>query len=217
MCDRGVFTTLGGSYRHYKLGHLRAQSIVAVIVSGAISTILFSIAFIYFSAPARDRWLDLAMGIVFSLIAIRMIVEGFPGLVKRKEERNESGAIGGTKTQKIAIGTLAGALPGFLGIGTGVILVPAFHLILGAPIKISMASSLMCFSFNAFISSSFKFAQGLIDPRVALPICIGTLIGANLGALINKRFTSAALKILFGIFFLYVSLKFILFFFGWQI
>ncbi len=211
------FTTLGGSYRHYKLGHLRIKPIFPVIISGVISTVIFSIVFIYFSAPSRDQWLDLAIGIVFSLISIRMIAEGMPGFLKRGKKENEASEIKGSLTQKSSIGALAGALPGLLGIGTGVILVPAFNFILGAPIKTAMASSLVCFSFNAFISSAFKFAQGFMDLWVALPICLGTLLGANLGAMLNKRFPSTTIKILFGLVFLYISAKFILFFFGVQV
>ncbi len=211
------FTTLGGSYRHYKLGHLRIRPIVPVVISGVISTVIFSMVFIYFSAPPRNQWLDLAIGIVFSLISIRMIAEGMLGFLKKGKKKNEPSEIKGTLTQKSAIGALAGALPGLLGIGTGVILVPTFNLILAAPIKTAMASSLMCFSFNAFISSTFKFAQGFIDLRIALPICLGTLIGANLGAMLNKRFPSTTIKTVFGLVFLYISAKFILFFFGVQI
>jgi len=58
------FTTLGGSYRHYKLGHVNFRSIVPVIVAGAFSTIVFSLIFIYFTK--RQRWLDLGTGLTFS-------------------------------------------------------------------------------------------------------------------------------------------------------
>ena len=105
-------------------------------------------------------------------------------------------------------------MPGLLGIGTGVILVPAFNLMLGVPIKIAMACSLTCFSFNAFISSLFKFAQGFIDLKLALPICAGTLLGANLGAILNKWFASNVVRVLFGLVFLYISFKFIISFFA---
>ena len=67
------FTTLGGSFRHYKLGHVNIRSIFPVIVAGAISTILFSLVFLYFTR--RERWLDLGTGLVFSLISFRMIID----------------------------------------------------------------------------------------------------------------------------------------------
>ncbi|MFH1893958.1 MAG: sulfite exporter TauE/SafE family protein [Candidatus Zixiibacteriota bacterium] len=209
------FTTLGGSYRHYKLGNLNTRSIVPIIISGALATVVFS--FVFLCLSTRERWLDLGMGLVFSLISIRMIAEGIPGLIRDREKERVDKEIKGTLVQKISIGSLAGALPGLLGIGTGVILVPAFTYVLYAPIKAAMASSLMCFSVNALISSSFKYGQGFIDLTLALPICLGTLLGANLGAMLNKRASSNALKFIFGLVFLYVSLKFALSFFEMRI
>jgi uncharacterized membrane protein YfcA len=209
------FTTLGGSYRHHKLGNVKFRPIAPIIISGAISTAIFSFVFLYLST--KDRWLDLAIGIVFSLVSARMIAEGVPGLVKPKGNNDADKTINGTLLQKISIGSLAGALPGLLGIGTGVILVPTFTYILNAPIKIAMASSLTCFSVNALISSGFKYMQGFVDLKLALPMGVGTLVGANYGAMLNKRFSSHSLKFIFGLVFSYVSLKFILLFFDVKI
>lgn len=202
------FTTLGGSYRHYRLGNVNLRSITPIMIAGALATVIFSFVFLYFST--RERWLDLGIGLVFILISFRMIAEGIPGLIKKDEDKNTGNEIKGSLLQKISIGSLAGALPGLLGIGTGVILVPAFTYILNAPIKIAMASSLTCFSVNAFISSVFKYFQGFINLGVALPICLGTLLGANLGARLNKSFSSSILRLAFGLVFAYVSIKFIL-------
>ncbi len=202
------FTTLGGSYRHYKQDNVKLRSLTPIMISGAVATVIFSFVFLYLST--RDRWLDLGMGLVFALVSIRMIAEGIPGLVKRRVSGKTDNEMRGTLVQKISIGSLAGALPGLLGIGTGVILVPAFTFILSAPIKAAMASSLTCFSVNALISSGFKYAQGFIELNVALPICLGTLLGATLGARLNNRFSSGALRLACGLVFSYVSLKFIL-------
>ena len=202
------FTTLGGSYRHYRLGHVRIRTIVPIIVSGAVATALFSLLF--GQLAARERWLDLGIGIIFSLISIRMITEGVRRFPKEDSGKPTHRDIGGTLPQKIIAGGFAGVLPGLLGIGTGVILVPAFNLLLHASIKVAVACSLTCFCFNALISSAFKFAQGFIELDVALPICVGTFVGANLGALMNKRFNSNVVRLLFGLVFLYISLKFIL-------
>ena len=206
------FTTLGGSYRHYQLGHIRIRALVPIIVSGATATVLSSLLFQHLAT--RERWLDLGIGIVFSLISIRMIAEGMNRFPERGFEETSRHEIGGTLPQRIATGGLAGVLPGLLGIGTGVILVPTFNLLFRASIKVAMACSLACFCFNALISSAFKIAQGFIEPEVALPICLGTLIGANLGAILNKRFASNVVKFLFGLVFSFISAKFILSFFG---
>ena len=63
------FTTLGGSYRHYRLGHVDLWSIIPLIVSGALTCCLFSLLFSYLAR--RGHWLDLGVGLVFSMISAR--------------------------------------------------------------------------------------------------------------------------------------------------
>lgn len=205
------FTTLGGSFRHYKLGHVNVRSILPVIIAGGISTIVFSLVFLYFTR--RERWLGLGTGLVFSLVCFRTVIEGCGDLLGRKVRDSIGSEIRGSTWGKMMIGGIAGVLPGLLGIGTGAILVPAFALFLKAPIKIAIGSSLACFSVNAFFSSLLKFFQGFVYFPVALPICLGTLIGSNVGAVLNKRFPSSVLKVLFGIAFSYISYQYILIFF----
>jgi len=205
------FTTLGGSFRHYKLGHVNIRSLLPVIIAGGISTIVFSMVFLYFTR--RERWLDLGTGLVFSLISFRMVIEGCVDLLGKKVKEGIGSEIRGSTWGKLTIGGIAGILPGLLGIGTGAILVPAFALFLKVPIKIAIGSSLTSFSVNAFFSALLKFFQGFVYLPVTLPICLGTLIGSNIGAVLNKRFPSSALKILFGIAFSCVSYQYILVFF----
>lgn len=206
------FTTLGGSVRHYKLGHINIRSLIPIIVAGAVSTIVFSLIFLYFTK--QGKWLDLGTGLVFSLVSIRMIIEGLLDLVGKKVKEAIESEIRGSLFGKVAIGGSAGILPGLLGIGTGAILVPAFAIVLKAPIHIAIGSSLACFSMNAFLSSIFKVLQGFINIEAVLPLCLGTLIGSNIGAILNKRFPSPVLKIMFGMVFTYVALKYILLFFA---
>ncbi|MDP8205369.1 MAG: sulfite exporter TauE/SafE family protein [Candidatus Electryonea clarkiae] len=202
------FTTLGGSYRHHRLGHLEFRPIVPIIISGVLTASIFSLLFGYVSK--HDHWLDMGIGIVFSLISVRMIVEGIRSLDRKNKTQSTGNKIDGTLAQKISIGGLAGVLPGLLGIGTGGILVPAFTFLLKAPVKTAVAASLACFCCNAFVSSVFKYVQGFVELSLVIPVCLGTVIGANLGAMLNKRFPSGGIKLLFGLVFTYVSLKFIM-------
>ena len=57
------FTTMGGSLKHFRLGHIDIHSIVPVVISGLLSTIIFSTLFIYLTQ--KDVWLDVATGVVF--------------------------------------------------------------------------------------------------------------------------------------------------------
>jgi len=206
------FTTLGGSFRHYKLRHINIKSILPVIVAGMFSTVVFSVFFT--SLAKKPNWLDLGTGVVFLLVSVRMVVEGLAEVPPSNPADRPDDEIHGSMPAKLAVGGFAGILPGLLGIGTGAILVPVFTFILRAPVKIAIGSSLACFCVNALTSSAFKLFQGYAVILVALPLCLGTLIGSNVGASINKRLAAPMLKVLFGMTFLYVSFKYIFLFYG---
>ena len=201
------FTTLGGSIKHFKLGHVDFRSILPVIITGLISTVIFSILFVY--VAHKSVWLDLATGIVFSLVALRMLWEGISGYISENSEQNSGSGIRGSMFARMGIGTTAGVLPGLLGIGTGAVLVPAFAFALNAPIKIAIGSSLACFSLNALASSVFKLSQGFVQMQALVPLCIGTFIGSRFGASLNGRTSSMLLKLVFGMVFVYVACKYL--------
>ena len=54
------FTTLGGSYRHIKQGHLQIRSVIPVIAAGIFSTVIFSYAFSWLAL--RGNLLDAEIG-----------------------------------------------------------------------------------------------------------------------------------------------------------
>lgn len=207
------FTTLSGGYKHIRLGHVDIRSLAPIMISGAVSTAFFSCLFILIAR--KPVWLELGIGGSFLVISLRMISEG---LLRRKETREESGqSIRGTRAAKILVGIVSGMLPGLFGIGTGAVLVPAFNYCLKSPIKTAIGSSLVCFSVNALISSVFKLFQGFVLLDKVLVLCAGTVIGAYIGARLNKGLSSSFLKLLFGLVFLYVSLKYIFLFWGVRI
>lgn len=197
------FTTLGGSCRHHRAGNLKIRPLIPVLAAGAATTVLFSSLFTVLAV--RGAWMDLAMAFVFALVSARMLWEGvFP---RSERPASPSKEAGGTLVQKGVVGVAGGILPGLLGIGTGGILVPAFTFWLRMPIKAAMAGSLLCFSANAFISASFKLAQGFVVLEVVPALALGTLLGADLGARVNGRFRSRTVKLLFGLVFAYVSVR----------
>jgi hypothetical protein len=208
-CILGVFcTTLAGSIRHYQFRHIHFRSLLPVVVSGAIATALFSLLFV--AVAQRGRWLDFGVGLVFLAVAVRMIQTGLQKRGNRASLDPDHNEVRGPVWKKTAIGSAAGALPGLLGIGTGAILVPAFTMALNTPMKVAVGSSLACFLINSLVSSAFKGFQGFVAWSVAAPICVGAVIGSTIGAQLNRRFPSSALKMLFGAVFLHVAAKFIL-------
>ena len=206
------FTSVGGAYRHHRLGHLQLKPVLPVIVAGALAAVAASLAFPHLTASGH--WLDLGIGVVFTLVAARMAIDGVRGLSRRQKLLRPEGLFQGSSIRKALVGIVGGTLPGLLGIGTGSVLVPAFAFFLRAPIKQAMAASLACFAFTAAISAGFKLAQGFVVVQVALPACIGTALGANLGALVNKRTPSPWLRLCCGVLFGFIAARFVLAFLG---
>jgi uncharacterized membrane protein YfcA len=206
------FTTLSGSLKHFKLGHIDFRSILPILISGLLSTLVFS--FLFFYVSKKGIWLDVATGFLFLFIALRMIWEGISEHFNKSMATASSSGIEGSIMAKATIGGMAGMLPGLLGIGTGAILVPAFAFALQAPIKIAIGSSLACFSFNAFVSSLLKLSQGFVQIDMLVPLCFGTLIGARIGAALNGKLNAPVLKLLFGLLFIYVDSKYLMIFVG---
>lgn len=209
-CVTAVFcTTFAGGIKHYRLGHVPLSTLKPVILAGAFSTALFSLIFVQVARKAY--WLDVGIGMVFLLLATRMMWDGFQSRRRNPDSTSVSALrIDSFLPRKIALGSVAGILPGLFGIGTGAILVPGFSYLLRMPIKVAIGSALVCFSANALISAAAKYIQGYVDLGIALPTCIGCLVGAQLGAVINHRVPSALLKILFGGVFSWVAIRFIL-------
>jgi len=210
-CITAVFcTTLGGSYRHLRQGQLRPWSIAPLIAAGAAASGLCSLAF--GTLARRGNALDLGIGLVFLAIAARMLATAGARAPARRPAADN--AVRGPLPLKLAVGAAAGALPGLLGIGSGGILVPAFTLLLRTPVKTAMAASLCCYVFTSAISAAFKLWQGYVVFGTAAPLCLGTLVGANLGAMINRRARSRVVQQIFGGVFLLVALRFIISFAG---
>ncbi|HEV3452784.1 MAG TPA: sulfite exporter TauE/SafE family protein [Acidimicrobiia bacterium] len=96
------------------------------------------------------------------------------------------------------IGVAAGAVSGLLGIGGGVLLVPAFTGWVRLSIKPALATSLACVGVLAVPALITHAALGHIDWLYALPLCVGVVPGARLGAHLTIRSSDRTLRLLVG-------------------
>ncbi|MFP5254221.1 MAG: sulfite exporter TauE/SafE family protein [Acidimicrobiia bacterium] len=95
----------------------------------------------------------------------------------------------------VAIGLLAGGLSGLLGIGGGVLMVPAFIALGGLPVKPAIATSLVCVGAFAVPGTVTHALQGHVDWRVAAALVVGVVPGARLGAALAIRATDRRLRL----------------------
>ncbi len=98
----------------------------------------------------------------------------------------------------LAIGACAGLLGALCGVGGGIVMVPAFVMLLGLSQKHAVATSLAVIVPMAVVSS-LRYAQsGLIDWRIAAAAATGSIITAYFGTEVMKSMSNLALTRLFG-------------------
>jgi uncharacterized membrane protein YfcA len=94
-----------------------------------------------------------------------------------------------------AIGLLAGGLSGLLGIGGGVIMVPAFVQLTGMPVKAAIATSLACVAAFAVPGTITHVLLDHVDWRVVAALVAGVVPGARLGAALTIRTADRRLRV----------------------
>ena len=91
----------------------------------------------------------------------------------------------------------AGFASGLLGIGSGAFKVVALDTYMKLPIKVSTATSNFMMGVTATASALIYFFNGTINPVVAAPIAIGTLIGSRTGAKVMQRLDAKYIRYIF--------------------
>ena len=91
----------------------------------------------------------------------------------------------------------AGLISALLGIGSGVLKIPAMDTALRLPIKVSTATSNFMIGVTAAASAGAYFLRGDIIPSVAGPVALGSVIGSVAGARILMRISNDRVRILF--------------------
>jgi uncharacterized membrane protein YfcA len=91
----------------------------------------------------------------------------------------------------------AGLISALLGIGSGVLKIPAMDTALRLPIKVSSATSNFMIGVTAAASAGAYFLRGEIVTAIAGPVALGSVVGAVLGARVLMRVSSEKLRVLF--------------------
>jgi uncharacterized membrane protein YfcA len=204
-----VFTAASGAIQHWKMKNVDKETALLTGYSGVLGVIIGSIVFGYIKNYGEV--IDLIIGIAFIIPALRMLYEG---VVTKLQVAAGGTEIPGKPLSKSVLGSAIGTLTGIIGLGGGYALVPSYIYVLKAPIKLAIGTSMAGFVWMALVGAIFKLFQHVVDIPAALSLGIGAVAGAIYGARLVARFKPHVLKALFGLLFLYVSLKYILIYFG---
>ncbi|MFM0729931.1 sulfite exporter TauE/SafE family protein [Paraburkholderia sediminicola] len=111
----------------------------------------------------------------------------------------------------------AGLISALLGIGSGVLKIPAMDTALRLPIKVSSATSNFMIGVTAAASAGAYFLRGEIVAAIAGPVALGSVVGAVLGARILTRVSGEKLRVLFVVVLALLAVQMLLEAFGVQL
>jgi uncharacterized membrane protein YfcA len=106
----------------------------------------------------------------------------------------------------ILFALLAGLLGALLGLGGGIIIIPALTLVFGYPMQEAIGASLVAVIASSVGSASHYIEQGLSNIRLGLILGIATSLGSLLGALVAVYTDQYILAAAFGALLLYTAI-----------
>lgn len=106
----------------------------------------------------------------------------------------------------LVVGAAAGFLAGLLGVGGGVVMMPAFTNVLRIPIKEAVASSLVAVAIFSTVALVGHARLGNIDWTYASALTVGTIPGAQLGSKLTLGVSEGTVRTLFGVFLVVLAL-----------
>jgi uncharacterized membrane protein YfcA len=158
----------------------------------------------------RREVIDASAPNVKSWATVLRLHSSFPDHVSRQEVPYQVGRV----PLGMALMYGAGLISALLGIGSGVLKIPAMDAALRLPIKVSSATSNFMIGVTAAASAGAYFVRGDIDIGIAGPIALGSVVGALLGARLLIGLPADTLRIFFVIVLAVLAVQMLLSAFG---
>ncbi len=96
------------------------------------------------------------------------------------------------------LGAIAGFVAGLLGVGGGIVLLPAFTSVLGLAARRAVAASLVAVAIFSVPALVVHAINGNIDWALALALTAGVIPGARLGSRLTVQASDRTVRLAFG-------------------
>jgi uncharacterized membrane protein YfcA len=111
----------------------------------------------------------------------------------------------------VLIGLFAGILSGFVGVGGGIIIVPALVFFLGLTQHQAQGTSLFVLSMPVVLFAVINYWKtDNVNWKFGLIVASTFVIGAYLGSKLSLKLSPGMVKLVFGILLAYVSIRLIM-------
>ena len=107
----------------------------------------------------------------------------------------------------LGVGAVTGILAALCGVGGGLIMVPAFVLLMALDQKSAVATSLAVIIFVSLVATAKYHAASLVKWQVAIPVAIGAAAAAWLATDWLKHLSNETLSRSFGILMILVGIR----------
>ncbi len=197
-------SALVGGFNYWRAGKIIPRIVAVCSLSGIAGTAIGS----YATACVDTRYIMIATALVLFYLAWRSAATAL-GRGSYGCPRGEGGERAWPAWKLAAIGLAAGFSSGFLGVGGGVVLVPAFFFVLRLELKECLGNSLAVIAVLAIPGSIIHTLLGHVDWAIALAMVLGVMPGAWLGSFFTLRARDRRVLLLFSCFLFAIGIIFL--------
>jgi uncharacterized protein len=184
-------SAITGTRRYWREGLVVGPIVAKVVPWGALAAVGGAIASVRFPGQGHIQMILTALLVLFTAQRTSRST--------RTEDENAAADAHFEWWRCALIGLGAGGLSGFLGVGGGILMVPAFGGWLRLGLKETIATSLACVGLLAIPSTLTHMIEGTVDWAFALPLCLGVIPGAHLGSRWTVGASDRQLRVFIGV------------------
>jgi uncharacterized protein len=225
-----IASSFSGSLAHFKRGTLDFKLGTVLLAGGIVGSSLGTLVFAFLR---RIGQLDLVISLIYviflgtiggmmlveSVRAIRRTRSGIPPSLKKSGQHNwihrlplkmrfRTSKLFVSVLPVLALGAAIGFLAAIMGVGGGIIMVPALIYLLKVPTNVVVGTSLFQIIFvAAFTTIVQSTANQTVDMVLALVLMLGGVAGAQYGARAGQKLRGEQLRALLAVLVLAVALR----------
>ncbi|MFN8052890.1 MAG: sulfite exporter TauE/SafE family protein [Acidimicrobiales bacterium] len=210
---------LSGSLRYHREGYI----LWPVARTCGLSGMAFAVVGGIVADVVDARWLMILTAILVMWCGASLWRDGVrTNAIERAAERSTAGGAEdevaadpgpihprGGLVGMVALGVGAGFLAGLLGIGGGLLLTPGLTLGLRLPVKHAIATSLAAVAMMSTTAVVTHIVLGHVNWRFAIPLALGIVPGARVGAHLTVGASERRMRLVAGILLVAVSLVYL--------